>query len=40
MSDALRKLLTQYSVLRHENNRDALLTQGKSVYYQLREKVP
>lgn len=40
MSDTLRKLLTQYSVLRHDNAKDALLPQGKSVYYQLREKVP
>jgi pyruvate/2-oxoacid:ferredoxin oxidoreductase beta subunit/NAD-dependent dihydropyrimidine dehydrogenase PreA subunit len=39
MSDTLRKLLTQYSALRHENKRDMLLPKGKSVYYQLREKL-
>jgi len=39
MSDSLRKLLKQYSVLRHDNKRDMLLPKGKSVYYQLREKL-
>mmetsp|Transcript_55477 Transcript_55477/g.135929 ORF Transcript_55477/g.135929 Transcript_55477/m.135929 type:complete len:1940 (-) Transcript_55477:267-6086(-) len=39
LSDELRKLLTQYSLLRHENKSDMLLPKGKSVYYNLREKL-
>mmetsp|Transcript_3531 Transcript_3531/g.8271 ORF Transcript_3531/g.8271 Transcript_3531/m.8271 type:complete len:1929 (-) Transcript_3531:295-6081(-) len=38
MSDKLRKLLTQYSVMRHEDKADMLLPKGRSFYNQLKEK--
>mmetsp|Transcript_14287 Transcript_14287/g.48858 ORF Transcript_14287/g.48858 Transcript_14287/m.48858 type:complete len:1961 (-) Transcript_14287:1606-7488(-) len=39
LSDKLRKLLSQYSVMRHEDKLDMLLPKGRSFYNQLREKI-
>jgi hypothetical protein len=35
ISDKLRKLLAQFSVMRHEDKRDMLLPKGKSFYNQV-----
>jgi hypothetical protein len=36
ISDKLRRLLAQFSVMRHEDKRDMLLPKGKSFYNQVR----
>ena len=35
ISEKLRKLLAQFSVMRHEDKRDMLLPKGKSFYNQV-----
>lgn len=39
VSDKLRKLLTQFSVMRHEDKADMLLPKGKSFYNELKYKI-
>mmetsp|Transcript_37349 Transcript_37349/g.76622 ORF Transcript_37349/g.76622 Transcript_37349/m.76622 type:complete len:1929 (+) Transcript_37349:134-5920(+) len=39
ISDKLRKLLTQFSVMRHEDKADMLLPKGRSFYNQLKDKI-
>ena len=38
ISDKLRKLLTQFSVMRHEDKHDMLLPKGKSFYNQVGQR--